>query len=78
MTDQAPGKLQDNNVLRLETSKTDAEKATEYKKQLGEALKPICEIMGAAKRDNIMLSWSIQHDALNRFFLASLMATKEL
>lgn len=66
------------SVVRLETVKTDVEKAAEYKRKLSEKLSEVCTLYTDAKREGIMLSFQLQFDAMGRFFVGQLMATKEL
>jgi hypothetical protein len=63
---------------QLVPSKSDVEKAREYKDQLAALAAPICELMTKAKSEGILMSYSLQPDATGRFFINMLSAVKEL
>jgi hypothetical protein len=65
-------------VRPLQAVETDVEKAVRFKKELGESVEKICEIITRAKRDGIVLSFSTQQDALGKTFIAALNAFREL
>jgi hypothetical protein len=65
-------------VATLATAKTDVQKAAEYKEQLSEVFPRICEIMTAAKREGITITWSIQVDAMGKAFVSALSASRDL
>jgi hypothetical protein len=69
---------ENDNVARLVPAKTDAEKAAEYKRKLADAMTPVCALMTEAKREGLTLAFGMAHDAMGRYFVASLQITKEL
>lgn len=58
--------------------KTDVDKAREYKEQLAELAKPICELLTKAKKEGINISYNLSPDAIGNYFISQLSATKEL
>jgi hypothetical protein len=62
----------------LSTVKTDVQKAKEYKSRLALPLASICEIMTEARLEGILISWNVTADAMGKFFVAQLTATKDL
>lgn len=65
-------------IPTLVPNKSDTERAAGYREALMEALQPTCEIMTKAHRDGINISWTVQPDAMGRFFVAQLATSKEL
>lgn len=70
--------MSNNDPVRLTATKSDAEKATEYKQALGEKLAEACSIITAAKRDGIIIQFQIGTDALGKSFVGDLKALREL
>ena len=62
----------------LSVVKGDIEKAKEYKQQVADLAKPICDVLTKAKKEGIIIAYSVQADAMGNYFLAQLTATKEL
>lgn len=70
--------MNNTSPTHLTTVKTDLEKAREYKERLSAIFPGVCDIMTDAKREGILISWSIVPDAMGKFFVAQLTATKDL
>lgn len=65
-------------VVTLVTTKSDEERAAEYKAQMRAAADKVCEIVTAAKRDGILISWQMSWDAAGRAFVSSVDSMKPL
>lgn len=70
--------MSEATVTRLETVKTDAEKAREFRHTFAELMIPVCKLMTEARRDGIVISFNVATDAMGNSFLAGLATTKEL
>ena len=72
----------EKNVVSLVASAakppTDEERAAEHKAALREHAEKICEVMTAARREGVMLSWNIGWDVAGRAFVQSVDAMKPL
>lgn len=69
---------QDKVVSLVTTSKSDEERAAEYKAALRAHAEGICAVMTAAKKDGIMIGWEIGWDAAGRAFVQSINSMKPL
>ena len=49
-----------DNVLTLQTGKSDADRAAEYRARIDPLLRQVAAIMEEAKRDGLSISWAIQ------------------
>lgn len=67
-----------NEPVRLVPTLTDAEKATDYKRRMGDLLVPIVELMTEAKKDSMALNFTLQYDGMGRAFIQILTVVKEL
>jgi hypothetical protein len=67
-----------DSVTQLPVVQGDREKGRIYKERLAVLLQPVCELLTEAKREEILLTFQLQQDALGRSFVGSLVAHKEL
>jgi hypothetical protein len=67
-----------SEMSHLSVIKGDVEKAREYKDQVAELAKPICDVLTRAKKEGIVITYSLSSDATGNYFIAQLSAIKEL
>ena len=48
-----------DNVLTLQTGKSDADRATEYRSKIDPRLRQVAQIMEEARRDGLNIAWNI-------------------
>ncbi len=66
-------------TLRMLATKSDSEKAVEYRERLGKLFVPVCELLTEAKlKDGLDVGFSITTDAMGRSFVNVLKVTREL
>ena len=67
-----------DTLSQLSVVQGDREKARLYKERLATLLQPICDLFTEARREDIMLNFVVQQDAMHRSFVGSITAHKEL
>jgi hypothetical protein len=65
-------------VSLVSTGKSDEERAAELKARLRAAAQEVCDVMTAARRANILLSWEMGWDAAGRAFVSQVNSMKPL
>lgn len=66
------------NVVAMVPARTDAELAAAYKREMREAAERVCEISTRARRDDILVTWTMGWDAAGRAFVNSVDTLKPL
>jgi hypothetical protein len=72
------GEPQTAEVVTLTQPKTEEERVAEYKAALRTHAEKLCEVMTAARRDGLILSWQAGWDVAGRAFVQSVDAMKPL
>lgn len=67
-----------NKVVALEQPKSDEQRAAEYKVEVRKLVESICDVMTAARREGLVLSWQIGWDAAGRAFVHTVDSVKPL
>lgn len=62
--------MTDSNVVKLEPGATDAARATVYRAQLDELIKPVLALMDEAKAAGLVINFVIGADVFGRSALA--------
>ena len=65
-------------LVDLPALATDAERAAKYRAEVRALLEPVCDLLNAALRDGIKLTFNIQPDAYGRMAVVACDAVKPL
>lgn len=64
--------------ITLVPGKSDQQKADEYRDEIRAALTSVCEIMGRARRDGLVVTFNLGLDGFGRDQIANLQISKPL
>jgi hypothetical protein len=70
--------MSEPNLRTIEGTKSDADKAKEYKAELRTRLEEVCAILNRANADGLVLGFNITRDGFGRNVIGALDATKPL
>lgn len=66
------------DLASINPTKTDAEKAEAYRKEMGEVLKPVCDVLERSRKDGLIVGWNLAPDEFGRYRAPFISITKPL